>query len=206
LGEVPEHWIVLSLRHVVASINTGSTPPGAEESAFDDEGLKWYTPGDFSEYILLGKSNRSLSREGATMVRLFPKNSVMLVGIGSIGKVALSPETCSCNQQINGIVCGDKINPKYTTYYLKTMQDYLVKCGKYTTLPIINQEETKKLIVCLPPYPEQIDIITFLDRKTAKIDTLIAKINQSIHTLQEYRSALITAAVTGKIDVRESVA
>ena len=49
-------------------------------------------------------------------------------------------------------------------------------------------------------------IADFLDRERAKIDTLVAKIETAIERLQEYRTALITAAVTGKIDVREAVA
>ncbi len=57
----------------------------------------------------------------------------------------------------------------------------------------------------LPPLPEQRAIAAFLDRKTAQIDTLIAKIEKQISHYQEYRTALISAAVTGKIDVREEV-
>jgi type I restriction enzyme S subunit len=58
--------------------------------------------------------------------------------------------------------------------------------------------------VPVPPVPEQRAIADFLDYETAKIDSLISKIEQAIDRLQEYRTALITAAVTGKIDVRET--
>jgi type I restriction enzyme S subunit len=57
----------------------------------------------------------------------------------------------------------------------------------------------------LPLFEEQIRIVAFLDRETAKIDALIAKIREAIARLKEYRTALISAAVTGKIDVREEV-
>ena len=60
---------------------------------------------------------------------------------------------------------------------------------------------------CLFPFPpinEQRQIAVFLDQETAKIDGLIAKIQESIDRLKEYRTALISAAVTGKIDVREA--
>jgi restriction endonuclease S subunit len=53
---------------------------------------------------------------------------------------------------------------------------------------------------------EQRAIAAFLDRETAKIDALIAKVREAIERLKEYRTALISAAVTGKIDVREVVA
>ena len=54
----------------------------------------------------------------------------------------------------------------------------------------------------MPPSPEQRAIADYLDRETTKIDRLVEKIEAAIERLQEYRSALITAAVTGKIDVR----
>ncbi|MFO1351560.1 MAG: restriction endonuclease subunit S, partial [Gammaproteobacteria bacterium] len=58
------------------------------------------------------------------------------------------------------------------------------------------------LWVLQPPWAEQHAIATFLNHETAKIDVLVAKVETAIERLQEYRTALITAAVTGKIDVR----
>ena len=58
-------------------------------------------------------------------------------------------------------------------------------------------------LVCIPPPEEQRAIAAFLDYRTTKIDSLIAKVRQAIHHLKEFRTALISAAVTGKIDVRE---
>ena len=55
----------------------------------------------------------------------------------------------------------------------------------------------------LPPLAEQQAIATFLDQETAKLDSLVAKVHQAIELLKEKRTALISAAVTGQIDVRE---
>ena len=66
-------------------------------------------------------------------------------------------------------------------------------------------EFCKDIQIPLPPVEEQHAIADFLDRATVKIDTLMTKIETAIERLQEYRSTLITAAVTGKIDVREEV-
>ena len=63
-----------------------------------------------------------------------------------------------------------------------------------------------KLRIPVPLFPEQIAIARFLTRETAKIDQLLSKIETAIDGLQEYRTALITAAVTGKIDVRGAAA
>lgn len=58
------------------------------------------------------------------------------------------------------------------------------------------------MLVPVPPRPEQTAIATYLDREIATIDQLVTKVEAAIVRLLEYRTALITAAVTGKIDVR----
>jgi type I restriction enzyme S subunit len=56
----------------------------------------------------------------------------------------------------------------------------------------------------VPPLPEQASIAAYLDLETAKLDALVGKVEEAVERLQEYRTALITAAVTGKIDVRQA--
>lgn len=203
LGAVPQRWRVLPLRRLIKFVKTGNTPSGAEEHHFEENGFDWYSPSDFSEEIYLGRANRALSAEGKAEVRIFPEKTVMLVGIGAtIGKVGLALGESSCNQQINAIGCGHKLDPAFATYYLKILRDFIVKCGKFTTLPIINQDETKNLVFTVPPLSEQSAIATYLDRETAKIDRLMDQVDDAISRLSEYRQAVITSAVIGKFDVR----
>jgi type I restriction enzyme, S subunit len=70
----------------------------------------------------------------------------------------------------------------------------------------LNPTRYGALIVAIPPQSEQRDILAFLDEQTSKLDTLVAEANSAVSLLLERRSALISAAVTGKIDVRDSVA
>lgn len=203
LGDVPKRWKVLPLRRLIKFVKTGNTPSGAEDHHFEEGGFNWYSPSDFSEDIYLGQANRALSADGKAEVRIFPGKTVMLVGIGAtIGKVGLAFSECSCNQQINAIGCGNKLDPVFATYFLKILRDFIVKCGKFTTLPIINQDETKNLIFVVAPLAEQSAIAAYLDRETVEIDRLTGQVDHAISRLSEYRQALITSAVTGKIDVR----
>jgi type I restriction enzyme S subunit len=66
----------------------------------------------------------------------------------------------------------------------------------------ITQAILKNATVWLPPKEEKLEIANYLDEQTAKIDTLIQKAESAITLMQERRTALISAAVTGKIDVR----
>jgi type I restriction enzyme S subunit len=60
----------------------------------------------------------------------------------------------------------------------------------------------REILILIPPLIDQVEITHIIDSETSKIDRLINKIQSSIEKLQEYRTALISAAVTGKIDVR----
>ena len=71
------------------------------------------------------------------------------------------------------------------------------------TITGVNIRDLKRTLLAVPPNGEQLVIAAYLDRETTKIDALIAKVRQAIDNLKEFRTALISAAVTGKIDVRE---
>ena len=72
-----------------------------------------------------------------------------------------------------------------------------------TTFYGLSQESMGMFELSYPSIAEQLKIVSHLNRETAKLDALAAKIDQAVERLQEYRTALITAAVTGKIDVRK---
>ena len=81
---------------------------------------------------------------------------------------------------------------------------FKAQSGLFSTSTInqLTSSTLENMVVAFPPKEEQTAIATHLDRETATIDQLVAKVEAAIARLQEYRTALITAAVTGKIDVR----
>ncbi|WP_323939220.1 restriction endonuclease subunit S [Aeromonas hydrophila] len=203
LGDIPAHWMALPLRRLIQTVKTGTTPAGVNEFHFSDSGVSWFRPGDFSDHIFIESAEKKLSDEGFAEVCVFPAFTVMHVGIGAtIGKVGVTTEPSSCNQQINAIVCNERLHHLFAAYFLRAIKEYIVKCGKYTTLPIINQDETKALCFTVPPLDEQVKISEYLLSEEQLMQQQANKISQVIAKLQEYRSALITNAVTGKIDVR----
>ncbi|WP_445371993.1 restriction endonuclease subunit S [Methylomonas sp. HW2-6] len=94
-------------------------------------------------------------------------------------------------------------HPRYM-YYLMYWANKtgVFNSGGISTIAHLTGEQLRKYRFPKPPFQEQTAIAAYLDRETAKIDRLVAKVETAIARLQEYRSALITAAVTGKIDVR----
>jgi len=98
-----------------------------------------------------------------------------------------------------------QVHPKYIETLIQNrgmVLDQLRVMSNATTIEVIYSESLTEVWLIIPPLPEQRAIAEFLDRETGKIDRLAAKVEEAIERLQEYRTALITAAVTGKIDVR----
>ena len=102
----------------------------------------------------------------------------------------------------------DDLTTDYAAYALRApyFVERIVANSKGVSYPAINESEIATYELAGPPLPEQRAIAAFLDRETARIDALAEKVEKSIDLLREYRTALISAAVTGKIDVREEAA
>ena len=198
LGLIPEHWETILLKRI-AKVSTGSTPSTLENKYWDNPNYTWYTPADIKEdSIFLGSSERKINHsaieEGA--IREFPKNSVLMVGIGSIGKIGVCPEKCSSNQQILAITFDCCVNPLYGAYYLRASRDYILSKVNAALLAIINQTTTGNLDFLFPPLAEQEAIVAYLDDKVGKIDSSVAAINSQIDDLKAYRQSVISETVT----------
>jgi type I restriction enzyme, S subunit len=95
------------------------------------------------------------------------------------------------------------VNKFFLSYYLRSLTENLrdrIKQG--SGQPNLNTDIVKSLGIPFRPLPEQAAIAAHLDEETAKLDALVGKVEEAAERLQEYRTALITAAVTGKINVR----
>lgn len=92
-------------------------------------------------------------------------------------------------------------DPDWMMYWLSGLD--LKKLANPGAVPSVNEGQMREQETILPPLTEQRTIAAFLDRETEKIDSLITKVHEAVELLTEKRTALISAAVTGQIDVRE---
>lgn len=202
LGEIPYHWEAVPLRRIARKVATGRTPPSGATDYFTDGEINWFTPGDFGYDIELQGSTRKIISEALEdgVSTLFPKATVFLVGIGAtLGKVAVSTNVGSANQQINAILIKQTNDPYYLAYFLHGFREEVRVASNGNTLGILNQDGTKSLPVLKPPASEQKDIAGFIREQDRGSAAVIEEIRRSIDLLGEYRSTLITAAVTGQI-------
>jgi len=206
LGEIPKHWEVKRLKYI-AKVQTGRTPKiqSSQIDFFENGNINWFTPADFDGNNKLLGSKRLITAEAIEKneVELFPEFSIYLVSIGAtLGKVSYFDKEASANQQIN-IISFDKgkYNPIFGYYYLIGNKEMIALEADYTTLPILNQSKTKNLIFVAPSIKEQQSIVRHIETECARIDTKIEKTKKLIELLTEYRTALISEVITGKIKV-----
>ncbi|EIY5224638.1 restriction endonuclease subunit S [Klebsiella quasipneumoniae] len=208
LGEVPAHWTVSTIKHISTFIGTGGTPKNSE-SFTDDDGVDWFSPGDFNGSLALRHAKKKITTQAVSNgdAKSYPKDSIVVIGIGAtLGKVAFVDHEFSCNQQINIITPSKTVDHKYLTYSLMNQVEQMKQSSNASTIGIMNQEKTKQIWIAFPPKDEQIKVVSFLSQKKIEFDELLKKSKYQILLLQERRTALISAAVTGKIDVRDWVA
>ncbi len=208
LGEVPEHWGVTTIRRISIAVQTGGTPPEVFSNDQLEDGVMWFTPGDFDGSLCLTISAKKISNKTIASgdAKIFAAGSVLIVSIGAtLGKVGLAKFPSSANQQINAVTPNSRADVHFLAYSLSVKEDVMRFLSNSSTIGIMNQDKTKEIWLALPPNSEQTAITNFLDRETARIDALVKKTERSISLLQEKRSALITAVVTGQIDAMPAV-
>ena len=206
LGEVPSHWRVVPLKWATKRLQTGSTPPTDIERFYLDGTLPWHGPSSFGEALVVGSPVKLICecaiQEGKA--REFGVGTVLVVAIGAtIGKSALADARCSANQQITGLEFPRaSVLPEYAALGVRRLEEVFRRRAQYTTMPIMNQQEIGVYLLAIPPAAEQSEIVSSVSRRLDAVDDLVERAQDMASILQERRTALISAAVTGKIDVR----
>jgi len=205
-GRVPSHWWVGPLKREWEIVDCKHrTVP------FVDDGVPIVSIGEVQGFNLdLSNANRTTRSEYLQMIEgnRKPKlGDVIYSRNATIGAAAyVNSAEDFCMGQDVCLIRSDANDQRFLVYQLRcpVVLSQLDALSVGVTFKRINVGQIKELFVCRPPPDEQRNIADHLDSKTAKLDVLIAKIRTGIERLQEYRTALISAAVTGKIDVRQT--
>lgn len=205
LGEVPEHWDVKAIRWL-SPVQRGASPRPIDDPVyFDDDGeYGWVRIEDVTASDgFLEETKQRLSELGSSLsVKLSP-GALFLSIAGSVGKPCITRIKACIH---DGFVYFPllKTDPMWLVRIFESRSPF-VGLGKLGTQLNLNTETVGSIKVALPPAGEISEILSDLDRCLAHLGQLISRTEHSITLLKERRSALITAAVTGQIDLREAV-
>ena len=129
--------------------------------------------------------------------RIYDENTLLLIAIGgTIGKVAISREKSSSNQQITGIKFKKNVNVDFSYYWFITIKNEIVNQASASTLPIINQSGIKNLPFVLPPLNEQERIVQKLDTAFQSLDEAITLQKENIAHTQELKKAVLVEQIS----------
>jgi type I restriction enzyme S subunit len=210
LGMVPAHWHVGNIRRF-AQMKTGHTPSRTMEEYWQDCEIPWFTLADVWQLrdgtrTYLGQTKAMISELGLanSAAELLPEGTVVLSRTASVGFTGIMPEPVATSQDFWNWVCGPNLLPEYLVYVFRAMRDEFRSMTMGSTHKTIYQPVAAAMRIPVPPFEEQRAIVDHLDRHLGRIDVLIAKSERFIELARERRGALITAAVTGQIDVLEA--
>lgn len=202
LGDIPEGWEVKKAKFLSDFVSGYSF----DSESYTDNGVPIIRIGDIAEIIDFESVKKVPIELSLGLEKFNVKSGDILLALtgATIGKTAIynSTEFALLNQRV-AILRGKKLDQKYLTYFIassifKENIDYLCFGGAQEN---IGKSEIGSIIISYPKIDEQKEIVVFLDRETAKINGIIKKVEMQIEKLQEYRQALISNAVTGKIKV-----
>lgn len=201
IGEIPVWWNSERLKDFV-KFQTGGTPRESIGVNQDRNGQKWFKPSDFEDdSVMLNDAENYITYEIIKYSKIvsYPKNTVLLVGIASIGKVGFSEDISYANQQITALLNNQKLAPKFLAYIMSGMSVYIKDTALYTVVPIVNNQYLSTLKIPVPlDLIEQQAIADFLDEKTSIIEKIISNIQSRIEVINKLRKTLIYDYVTGK--------
>lgn len=196
-------------------VRNGATPASNEPGYWDGD-IPWVGPADLGKLRsrFIEKGERSITPEGYAScgTRMVPAGTIILSTRAPIGHIAIASQPMCFNQGCRGLVPRPMVRTDFAYWCLLARRQHLVAAGQGTTFIELGRDKLRAEHIPLPDPDTQKAIADFLDRETARIDQIIEKAGGSeaakfaargslLALLLEYRSALITAAVTGQIDV-----
>lgn len=204
LGDIPEHWEVKKLSYGFKKIGSGTTPASGNEEYYNNGIINWLQTGDLNDGEINSTSKKITEQalKDYSTLREYPIGSLVIAMYGAtIGKVGLLNIATTTNQACCVIAEPISFDTKYVFYWFVGNKEYVVSKSYGGGQPNISQELIKSLRLPCPPKTEQSKIVQRIETETQKIDATISKIEKEIELLQEYRTALISEVVTGKIKV-----
>jgi type I restriction enzyme S subunit len=207
LGDVPEHWEVVRIKYCVSHIYSGGTPETSIDSywAMDGDGTPWLMISDVTKSDIVTDSAKRLTKAGLESKQLpvLPEGTVLYTMYASIGKTAILGMKAAVNQAILGLAPKQGvITSDFLCFWLRISERHVKILASTSTQANLNAAKVKAWSVCLPPIEEQQAICRWIADECQPLDEAIARAEDEIKLIREYRDRLISDAVTGQVDVR----
>ena len=206
IGDVPKGWKIKRLRFL-AKLFGGSTPSTKEHRYWEGE-IPWVSPKDMKQKYIRDTQDH-LTKEGLKDCTsgLVPVGTAMIVVRSGILQhtvpISINLVPVALNQDMKAFSLVDEFITDYFYWYVEGFKNSLIDiwCKPGTTVESIEMDYLKDSFVPLPSISQQEQIVKHLETEVGSISEISGKVSDVVAKLKEYRTALITNAVTGKIKV-----
>lgn len=203
LGKVPEHWVVKSYRLASRIYRGKFGHRPRNDPAFYDGDYPFIQTGDVAragKYIT--SYSQTLNEKGKEVSQLFPKGTLMMAIAANIGDIAILGFEAYAPDSVVGFKPNNDIDLEFLRYSFIAALPALEQTSTQSTQANLNVERIGAVKGTFPSLQEQREIVGYLDNLLEQYRNLVKIAENAISLMQERRTALISAAVTGKIDVR----
>lgn len=210
LGKIPEHWESYRIDWV-ANIVRGNTGFRKDELLDSGDYVALQYGKTYKVDIVDNSFNFFVNSEFYKESQIVTKGDTILISTSETSEDL--GHTCFYINENDGLLGGEQIllkpnrtvlNEKYLYQYVRQFCRELQKYAKGLKVFRFSTHDLKQIFIAIPTIEEQIKIVDFLDIETIRIDSLTSKMEKEIELLKEYKTALISEVVTGKVDVRNS--
>lgn len=206
LGRIPAHWRVKRLKYT-ARLESGHTPSRTKPELWENCNTPWVTLNDvgyLEAHEFVEETLNLISRDGlaASSARVLPTGTVVLSRDATVGRCGILARPMATSQHFVNWICSPELRPRYLWLLFRTaMQPYFDSLTSGATLRTIGMPDVKALKVPVPPLREQDEIVAEAGRVRLQANRAMILLQNQLAFLQERRQALITAAVTGELDL-----
>ena len=212
LGEVPEHWDLVPLKYL-CNFSGGGTPTKDNLSYWTNGNIPWVSPKDMKTFWIAKTQDyitENAVKESST--KLIEAGALLMVVRSGILQrtipIAINTVDVTMNQDMRALQFNERMSAEYAANYIMGNVDKLLFAWSKegATVESIEHEYLSNSLLPVPSITEQKQIVNEINQQMKVFDNLVMNAQQAIQLMQERRTALISAAVTGKIDVRGWVA
>lgn len=207
LGEIPEHWTVSRIGYVAKVVRGASPRPAGDPLLFNGDFMPWITVKEVTNAKgkFITQTETFLTELGAKQTRILEPETLILSNSGATLGV---PRVTLIRGAINdGSVAfiNLEIEREFLYYFFTTHTQIYRDEAAGSGQPNLNTDIVKSTRIPLPPRQEQISIVEFVEEKLKQFEMTISKMGKEVDLLKEYKTALISEVVTGKVDVRNEI-
>lgn len=208
LGDIPEHWVISPLKYLVSEpLAYGANEAPQEEIDMANPRYIRITDINDTDGSLKHETYRTLELHKAQPY-LLKKGDVLFARSGAtVGKTYrfIEDYPCCFAGYLIRARCNESLDSEYLIYFTNSLcyTNWKNSIFNQSTIQNIAADKYNNLPIAVPTLSEQHEIVAFLKEKTSKIDKAISELEAQLEELAEYKKAVITEAVTGKVDVRD---